>query len=66
VQDVAVFVAEDLHLDVLRARDVFLEKHRGISERPLRLALRFVEQRIEITRLVHHAHAASRRRRTPP
>ena len=43
-----VAVTEDLHLDVLRARDVLLEKDRRIAEGALRLALRLVEERIEI------------------
>ena len=41
VHQVAVRVAQDLHLDVLRSRDVFLEKHVGASERALGLALGF-------------------------
>jgi hypothetical protein len=45
VDDVAVLVAEDLHLDVLRARDVLFEEDRGIAEGAAGLALRFVEQR---------------------
>ena len=44
VEHVAVLVAEDLHLDVLGARNVLFEKHRGIAERAARFALRLVEQ----------------------
>ena len=43
VEDIAVTVTEDLHLDVLRARNVFFEEHGGVAERPARLALRLVE-----------------------
>ena len=56
---VAVLVAEDLHLDVLRVRNVFLEEHRRIAERASRFSLRFVEQIREITGFVHDPHAAS-------
>ena len=38
--------------------DVFLEENRGIAEARAGLALRFVEQSVEVGRLVHHAHAA--------
>ena len=65
MQHLAVPVAEDLHLDVLRARNVFLQEHRRIAKRPLRLALRLVEQRVEIAGLVDHPHpapAAAKRR----
>jgi len=48
---IAVLVAEHLHLDMLRARDVFFQKHRCISKRPPRFALRLVQQRVEIARL---------------
>ena len=56
---VAVMIAEHLHFDVLCAGDILFQKHRPVSKRPLRLALRFVEQRVEVARLVHHAHSAS-------
>ena len=52
-------VAEDLHLDVLGARDVALEEDRGIAEGAPGFALRLVEHAVEIAGLVHDAHAAS-------
>ena len=59
MNNIAVLVAKNLHLDVLRARDVAFEKYGGITERPARFALRFVEQIRQVARLVHHAHSAS-------
>ena len=59
VDHVAVFVAENLHLDVLGARDVAFQEHRRIAEGAPGLALRLVEQTRQIARLVHHAHAAA-------
>ena len=58
VEDISVTVAEDLHLDVLRARYVFFEEHGGIAERAARFALRLVEQRRQILGFLDHAHAA--------
>ncbi len=57
VEHIALTVAQHLHLDMLGARDILLEKDRGIAKGPLRFALRFIEQGIEIACLVHHAHA---------
>jgi len=59
VDDIAVLVAEDLHLDVLGARNVPLEENRGISEGLLRLGLRFCQQAGELRGFFHHAHAAA-------
>ena len=39
VDDIAVGVAEDLHLDVARAGDVFLDQHARVAEGGLALAL---------------------------
>jgi len=44
VDDVAVLVAENLHLDVLGVRNIFFEEHRRVAERALGFRLRFVEQ----------------------
>ena len=44
VEDVAVLVAEDLHLDVLGLADKALEEYRVVAERALRLGARLVEQ----------------------
>ena len=59
MDDIAVLVAEDLHLDVLRAGNVFFEKHRRIAERATGLRLRFIEQAGEIGSLLDDAHAAA-------
>ena len=55
---VAVPVAENLHLDVFRARNVAFEKHRRIAERAARLALRLVEQIRRDRRACDDAHPA--------
>ena len=59
VHEVAVRVAEDLHLDVLGARDVALEEHVGPAERRLRLALRLFELGLQLVRALHDAHPAA-------
>ena len=59
VEHVAVLVAEDLHFDVLGARDVFLQEHRRVAERPAGLGLRLVQQARQVGRLVDDAHAAA-------
>jgi len=59
MDDVAVLVAEDLHLDVLRARNVFLEKDGRVAECALGLALRLVEQRRKVAGFLDDAHAAA-------
>ncbi len=55
-------VAEDLHLDVLGARDVALEEHVGPAERRAGLALRLVELVLELVR----APGTTRMPRPPP
>ena len=59
MDDVAVLVAEDLHLDVFGAGDVAFEEHRRVAEGVERLVLRLVEQPGELRGLLHHAHAAA-------
>ena len=59
MNDLAVLIAENLHLDVLRAGNIAFEEYRRITERPTRFALRFVEQIREVARLVDDAHAAT-------
>jgi hypothetical protein len=59
VEDVAVAVAEDLHLEVFGAGDVFLEEDRGIAEGAAGFGLGFVEQLGEVGSFEHDAHAAS-------
>jgi hypothetical protein len=59
MDDLAVGVADDLHLDVLRARDVPLEEDGIVAERGARLAARLIEQPLELLGLVDHAHAAA-------
>lgn len=58
VQNIAVLVAQDLHLDVLGAPDEFLQEHRAVAKGALRLALRLVQQRLQFLRLPHDTHAA--------
>ena len=58
VDHVAVLIAENLHFDVLGARDVFFEKDGRIAEGALRFALRLVEQRRQVAGFVDDAHAA--------
>ena len=59
VDEVAVRVAEDLHLDVLGAGDVALEEHLGAAERGASLALRLGQLALEFVGVVHDAHTAS-------
>ena len=59
VDDVAVAVAEDLHLDMFRARDVFFEEDGGVAEGAVGLALGLVEQVGEVGGLVDDAHTAT-------
>ena len=59
VNDVAVLVAEDLDLDVFRARDVFFEEDGGIAEGAAGFALGFVEEMGEIGGFVDDAHTAT-------
>ena len=59
VDDVAVAVAEHLHLDVLGPGDVLLEEDRRVAEGALGLALGLVEQARQLRLLLHHAHAAA-------
>ncbi len=56
---VAVLVAENLHLDVLGARNVALQENRRITKCAPRLALRFIQQRRQFPRTLHHPHAAT-------
>ena len=46
MQQMTVLVAEDLHFNVTRMRQIFFEEHAGIAERGARFPLRFFEQRI--------------------
>ena len=59
VDEVAVRVAEDLHLDVLGAADVALEEHRVVAEGGAGLALRLFERAVELVGLLDDAHAAA-------
>jgi hypothetical protein len=59
MDDVAVFVAEDLDLDVFGARDVFFEEDGGVAEGAAGLGLGLVEEIGEIGGLVDDAHAAT-------
>ena len=59
VEDAAVGVAENLHFDVLGARNVFLKEDGGVTEGASGFVAGFVEERDEIAFLAHDAHAAS-------
>ena len=58
VDDVAVLVAEDLHLDVLGALDVALQENGRVAEGVLRLGAGFREEAGELGGFFDHAHAA--------
>src|SRR5207244_8575787 len=57
--DLAVRVAEELHLDVARPLDVPLAEDRPVAERGLGLAAGGRERLLELARLPHDAHPAS-------
>ena len=59
MDDVAVAVAEHLHLDVLGARDVLLQEDRRVAEGALGLALGLVEQTGQFRLLLDHSHATA-------
>ncbi len=59
MHQIPVRVAEDLHLDVFRARDVPFEKDVRPPERGTSLALRLCELGFKFVGTVHDAHAAS-------
>ncbi len=58
VQDVAVLVADDLHLDVLGLGDVALQKDLRVAKGDLGLVLGFLQQRDKLLRVADDAHAA--------
>jgi hypothetical protein len=60
VDDIAVAVAEHLHLDVARREDIFLDQHAVVAERGRRLALAAVSMSGELGR------ASTRRIPLPP
>ena len=66
VHDVAVGVAEHLHLDVPGPDDHLLEQHAGIPERRFRLALRALQRRHEVRIASRPGACRARRRRRPP
>ncbi len=57
--DVAVLVADDLHLDVARPREVALDVDLVATEERLRLALGAVHRLLHLVGAVHHLHAAA-------
>ena len=66
VQDVSELVTQDLHFNVLCARDEALEKNRIIAESCGRFLARFADLRLEFVFLEHNAHTATRLRRMQP
>ena len=63
---VAVAVGEDLHLDMARRVDVFLDQHALVAEGRFRLALRRGERRRRNRRGGRPGACPCRRRRPPP
>ncbi len=59
VNQVAVVVAQHLHLDVLGAHDQLLQKHRVVAERLARLGARALQRLGHLAGGAHHAHAAT-------
>ena len=59
VDYVTVFVAKNLHLDVLCVLDILFEKHRRITKRALSFALCLVEQGFELGGGFDDAHTAT-------
>ena len=59
VDDVAVLVADDLHLDMARASDVSLDDHPVVSERQPGLVCRRLQRIGEVSRFVGDANAAA-------
>ena len=57
VDDVAVAVGEDLHLDVAGAVHESLDEHRPVAERGRRLAAAALERLGDVAGAVHGAHA---------
>jgi hypothetical protein len=56
VHDVAVAVAEHLHLDVARREDVFLNQHAVVAKRARRLSLCALERVVEVLSGIDAAH----------
>jgi hypothetical protein len=57
MKNVAVPVGEDLHLDVARPRQIFLDQHAVVVERGLGFALGRSERGGELIGALDHAHA---------
>src|SRR5688500_8775376 len=59
MQNVSVFISEDLHLDVLRPADVAFEKDGIITEGGSCFVTSFLQAAFEILRTVDDTHAPS-------
>ena len=59
MHDVAVFIAEDLNLNVSRPSDEALEKYSSVAERGSGFAARFLEPAFEVSLGLHYSHAPS-------
>ena len=66
MDDIAVAVAEHLHLDMARAFDPFFEQHDVVAEARRRLALAAFERVLEILRARRPCACPCRRRPRPP
>ena len=58
MQNIAVLVAQNLHLNVLGVLHVLFEKHRRIAKRAIGLATGFIKQSLQILGFMHHPHPA--------
>ncbi len=59
MEDVAVFVTEELDFDMFGAADEFFEKDSRIAESAIGFTLGLVEQTVEVFGFFNHAHTAS-------
>ena len=59
MQQVAMMIAKDLHLEMPRARQILFQEHGSVSESRVRFTTGFFEQRIELRGVGNHAHAAA-------
>src|SRR5690349_25070230 len=58
MDDMAVRIAEDLHLDMPAALDVFLHEKRAVPECSARLRRSRIERALDLAHIAHDSHAA--------
>src|SRR5207302_610726 len=54
MQQVAMMIAKDLHLEMPRARQILFQEHGSVSESRVRFTTGFFEQRIELRGVGNH------------